>query len=283
MSGENEQVSRLTFRSSDNEVAWQKQLRDRYLSEGAPPIDLSIKSAVVRPVSRKLAEHIILKYEWLGTMSPTKYHYGVFFGAYCAGVCCVGTTASTGGTNTHAPFKIGRDELFILARGACVHWAPIGTNSKLVSWTCKLLRRDTKAKIIIAYSDTDAGEIGTIYQACNWICIGRGSSTRQWVAPNGRVYDAKHPANIRATQGKKHSRSEYVRLLREQGWKEQDSNPKYRYVYILDTSDKALINRVENMRQPYPKRADKATQDAPGLQPGKGGAEPTYPLENSHL
>lgn len=272
-------MSRLTFRDANTDIAWQKQLRDRYLSEGAPEVDLSLKSAVVRPVSRKMAEHIILKYEWLGTMSPTRYHYGIFFDRYCAGVCCVGGSAATGGTNVHMPFKIAQSELLILARGACVHWSPVGANSKLVAWTCKLLQHDTRAKVIIAYSDTDAGEIGTIYQSCNWVCIGRGSSTKQWVAPNGRVYDAKHPSNLRNSQGCKLPRSEYVKALRDKGWYEQDSNPKYRYVYVLDKSDKALVERVESMRQPYPKRADKATQSATGDQPENGGANPTYPLK----
>ena len=64
-------MSRLTFRNAAGDVAWQKQLRDHYEAEGVPPVPhLDIKRAVVRPVSRKLAEQIILKYEWLGTM-PT--------------------------------------------------------------------------------------------------------------------------------------------------------------------------------------------------------------------
>lgn len=249
-------MSRSTFRESRNDIAWQKQLRDRYLSEGVPADvpHLDIGRAIVRAVSRKLAEQVILKYEWLGTMSATKYHYGIFFGEYCAGVTCVGCSECTGGANNHELYKVEPKDFLILARGANVHWSPVGANSRLVAWTCKLLAKEKRGKILIAYSDTDAGEIGTIYQACNWSYIGVGASTEQWIAPNGRIYDAKHPSNIRARQGNKHPRSTYVKMLLDAGWTTQKTNPKHRYVYILDKTDKALIDRIENMRKPYPKR-----------------------------
>jgi hypothetical protein len=248
-------MSRLTFRDANEGIAWQKQLRDRYISDGTPSVaHLDVKKAVVRPIGKSLAKQIIYKYEWLGTMAPTSYHFGIFFGDYCAGVTCVGGSNCVGGTNVHSPFAIDRKELLILARGANVHWSPNGANSKLVAWTCKLLSKKNLGKILIAYSDTDAGEIGTIYQASNWIYIGRGSSTKQWVSPIGRVHDAKHPSNLRKRQGDKYPRSTYVKLLKEQGWYEQSTNPKHRYVFVLDKKDKALSKIVASMKQPYPKR-----------------------------
>lgn len=246
-------ASRLTFRDKVG-VCWQKQLRDKYLEEGIPPVPhLSVKRAMVRPVSRKLAEQIILKYEWLGTMAMTGYHYGLFFGKYCAGVCCYAAGAATGGVNSHKPFRVESFEFSVLARGACVHWAPRGSNSKLVSWSARLFADDTSAKVVIAYSDEDAGEIGTIYQACNWVYIGKGASTNQWIAPNGRVYDQKLPYDMKRKRGG--TRAQWCKVLKDAGWTEQPSNPKHRYVYSLDKSDKALTERVEAMRQPYPKRA----------------------------
>ena len=159
---------RLTFRDKANGRAWQKALRDEYLHEGTPDVDLRLKGAKVRRVSRKMAERVILKYEWLGTMGNSGLHYGIFFGDYCAGVCCVALNGSgTAGNTVHLQFGLQRSDVATLVRGACVHWAPSGSNSKLVSWTCRLLERDSAAKLVGAYSDSDAGEIGTIYQACN--------------------------------------------------------------------------------------------------------------------
>lgn len=213
---------------------------------------LSVKRARVRLVSRRLAEQIILKYEWLGTMAPTTWHYGIFFGNFCAGVTCVGRGVAVGGTNLHKPFSVDRSDLLVLARGANVHWSPLGANSKLVSWTCRLLAKDANAKLVIAYSDTDAGEIGTIYQACNWFYIGRGASTTQYVAPNGVIRDQKFVSN----HAKRNRVAWQVQrdALLNAGWKEQSTNPKYRYVYVLDRKDRILRERIEQMAQPYPKR-----------------------------
>lgn len=275
-------ASRSTFRSACEGVAWQKQLRDRYLAEGVPPVPhLDVKRAEVRPVSRRLAAQVILKYEWLGTMAQTRWHFGIFFGPFCAGVCCVGRNC-TGGAMSHELFKIASHELLVLARGACVHWAPPGTNSRLVSWTCRLLERARLGKILIAYSDTDAGEIGTIYQACNWTCIGRGASTRQWVAPNGRSFDQMRPRDLARDKGG--TRMQWVHALRAAGWREQPSNPKHRYVYVLDRTDRALVERVERMRQPYPKRpcAQSTAGGAPADQAGGGGSTPTCALVEAH-
>lgn len=238
---------------------------------------LDVGRAQVRPVGRHLAEQIILKYEWLGTMAKTGYHYGLFFGSYCAGVCCVAVGGGTAGVNAHKPFGIESGEMATLARGACVHWAPPGANSKLVAWTCRLLARDTKARLVIAYSDTDAGEIGTIYQACNWTYIGPGASTRQWIAPNGRVYDQKLPYNLKCRYGG--TRAQAVEVLRRAGWREQDSNPKHRYVMVLRREDRMLLRRVQAMALPYPKRAAGVESDAPAVQAGEGGASPTAALQ----
>ena len=254
MNGQGVAQSRSTFRNAAGDVAWQKQLRDRYESEGVPPVPhLEVKRAIVRPVSRGLAKQIILKYEWLGTLPNCNHFYGIFFGDYCAGVTCVGV--GVGGANVYAykEFKLNNQyEFAYLMRGANVHWSPTGANSKLVSWTCRLLPKQTGARLIIAYSDSDAGEIGTIYQACNWVFVGKGQSTQQWIAPNGRVFDQKYASNLGVKS--KVPRGSAVKWLLDAGWKTQLSNPKGRYVYVLDKSDKALIDRVERLRQPYPKR-----------------------------
>lgn len=247
-------MQRKTFRSAQDDVAWQKQLRDQFLSEGTPPVPhLDVKRAIVRAVSSEFAKQIIYKYEWLGTMANSTYHYGIFFGAFCAGVTCVAVATGTGGNNVPKMFNLDHHELATLTRGACVHWAPPNTNSKLVAYTCKLVGKASTAKLIIAYADTDAGEIGTIYQACGWNYIGRGSSTTQYISPNGRIYDQRNISHW----SKNHDVSwkEQRSKLLLGGWHEQDSNPKHRYVSILDRSDRALCRLVEKMTLPYPKRS----------------------------
>jgi hypothetical protein len=162
-------------------------------------------------------------------------------------------------------------------------------------------------RIVVAYADSDAGEIGTVYQAANWTYIGQGSrggtpeivapngrayngrrlgqvgQASQFVAPNGRVYDHKLPYSLRAQRGalKTVSWIAQKEALLAAGWAEQPSNPKHRYVCVLDRSDTALVERIERMRQPYPKRA-KQSSDAPADQAGEGGAAPTGTLQETH-
>jgi hypothetical protein len=231
-------AARFTFREPAGAVCWQRQLRDRYSSEGTPSVPhLDVRKAVVRPVSRKLAEQIILRYEWLGTMAPTSFHFGIFFGAYCAGVTCIGYSACTAGTTVHRQFMLRKRDVLTLARGACVHWAPPGANSRLVAWTARLLAKNRAGKILLAYSDTDAGEVGTIYQACNWVYAGCTSrpDEAQFISPSGVIRDSKFVGNHARKMGVTYSRlrAEMLGI----GWKAQSVNPKHRYVCVLDRSD----------------------------------------------
>lgn len=251
-----ERASRLTFRDKAQEKCYQRQVREQYEDEDPPPVPhLDVGRARVKRVTRDVAEPIILKYEWLGTLPHGLTHYyGIFFGPFCAGVTCIGVGCGGANLNAAKEWGLTQKEFAYLARGACVHWAPPNTNSKLISWTCRLLSKQSSAKLIIAYSDTDAGEIGTVYQASNWTCVGWGSSTNQWIAPNGRIYDQKLPSNLRARDGKKWPRQAYVRKLKREGWRRQKSNPKLRYVKVLDSSDRSLKRLVRKKAKEYPKR-----------------------------
>jgi hypothetical protein len=270
--------ARLTFRKQ-SPICWQKLRRDKFLPEGSPDTDLSIQNALVRPVSRKLARQIILKYEWLGTMfTNVDRCYGIFFGPYCGGV----TTFAVSGfalPSCSKMFGLTGSELAYLARGACVHWAPNGTNSKLISWSCRLESR-RGSKLVIAFADTDAGEIGTVYQASNWIYIGPGDVWRQWVSPIGRIWSFNSFTQRAKQQG--FSTDEFRKRMIAAGWKEQHTNKKHRYVYLLDKKDDRLSDLIESMRKPYPKRAGSDTSDTLANHAGKGGSLPT-PALPSHV
>ena len=269
--------SRLTFREKCPSVCWQKQLRDKYLDEGVPDVNLDLKKSFVRSVSRKTAEQIIYKYEWLGTMGAgVERSYGIFFGNYCAGVT---TFANSGAIPALVKtFHLTSPEVTYLTRGACTHWAPKGTNSKLISISC-LMEGKAGKKIVIAFADSDAGEVGTVYQASNWIYIGKGNSWFQWVSPFGKILSSNSVTKRRSNYDCR--MKDLERGLIATGWAKQWSNPKGRYVYILDKKDHALRKIVESMRQPYPKRKLRGgsdTVDTAGVHPAEGGSTPTPPL-----
>lgn len=232
------------------EAAWQRQLRDRYASESGPPIDLDLAKAIVRPISRRLAEQVILRYEWLGTLPNVRAYYGLFFGPYLAGATAIAVGNGTAGMMTARHYGVTQQELATLVRGACVHWAPPGSNSKLVAWSTRLLAREHPAKIVIAYADTEAGEIGTIYQACGWTYIGPGWTVDEFVSPSGAVVNKVYLSRWR----NRASIPETREALLAAGWRRQKSNPKLRYALVLDKADAALVARLRAMALPYPKR-----------------------------
>lgn len=153
----------------------QKQLTDSGGLFGYPK-DVNIKEAVLKETDYQTAKRIIEDYEWLGTMGTTQYHYGIYFDGVCAGVVCFGyfqAMNTNSGGHPYAPY-VGEkyaQQGIQLTRGACIYWAHEHSGSKLIAYGLKEMSRKGY-KYCIAFSDPEAGEIGTLYQATNWYFIG---------------------------------------------------------------------------------------------------------------
>lgn len=268
------------FRDNGTTVAWQKLLRDQVGNTTATGpwknVCVDLKAASVREVTKKQAERVILTYEWLGTMAPTTYHYGMFFGDVLGGVTCVGGHICIGGNPPFRQFGIDRSRLLFLARGACAHWTPPGSASKLIAWTTRLLERGSVGDVLLAYGDPEAGEIGTVYQACGWSYIGRTGGGHGWESPSMRRVHFKVICN--KARNARVPVTEYEKLLDDAGWKPYVISPKYRYAKALN---KSVARKIDAMALPYPKRDTRAAADVDGPDlPGQaGGAEPTRPLQ----
>jgi|TARA_Y100000310_G_C20662701_1_gene805661 hypothetical protein len=160
-------------------IAWQKQIRDRRARENADAdlfgqwwagIDKSIEAADVRPIDIPTARSVILDYEWLGTMPAVLWHcFGIYFQGHLGGVVCYGPEYSENlGVWDKYEFT---GKLILLSRGACVHWAPQHSASALIRRSMRLL--PGKYEVVTATVDAEAGEVGTIYQACGFFYVGQ--------------------------------------------------------------------------------------------------------------
>ena len=217
-------------------------------------LNLNLNKAKIKAVTIETAKAIILKYEWLGTMSNTTHHYGIFFDDICGGVVCYGNSC-TANFNVPKEFGLDTNELFILARGACCHWTPIGSASKLISKSLLLLKKEIPSvKVILAYSDIEAGEIGTVYQATNWYYIGKSDHI---------TYNFYHPQTKRRFDERmlhelkgqfRCSRGEMAEILKKYGYIKIPKPIKHKYIYILAThkEKKQILKKVTVY--PYPKR-----------------------------
>lgn len=271
-------------------ICWQKlvaeQARLEYEASGKPrfweDIDLDLKKSVVRPVSRAIAEKIILKYEWLGDMAITDTFYGIFFEEFCAGVICICSYGVYAGNGLI--FGIKDRYLSYFARGACTFWAPKGTASRLLSVATRLeAKRGQKA--CIAYSDPNAGEVGTVYQACNWYCLGRTAPSKAF--SNGKRHISDRTLSNFAGR-KKIKYSEAIDMFLQNGYELIRIPPKFRYGKILATGEegRAIYEKIKPLITPYPKREDifKQQHAAEGLAGGRlatseeGAFDSTLPL-----
>lgn len=115
------------------------------------------------------SEHkkFIERYEWLGTVgySP-KWIFTARVRGLLGGVVII--TEPNGYTDKINGKKIEAQ----VTRGATASWTPKNLGSKLVMFACNWMVQNTTKRIFFGYSDHEAGEIGTIYQACNFNYLG---------------------------------------------------------------------------------------------------------------
>jgi len=234
-------------------VCWQKILKDKGGRSGQlglwkPRLDLSPE---IRRVNYDTAKQIILDYEWLGSMGNTEISYGIFWGLHLGGVVCFGKT-----TGPHLARGVCGPEYekktCQLSRGACVWWSPPNTASRLIGGALRLLEKDTDYRIVVAFADPRAREIGTIYQATNWLYTGL-SKRRTEIGVEGRAlredfHSLGLPAHLKCKDG--------ITALGLRP-KVEIRPQKHRYIKLLGTykERKQLRAALRYPILPYPKRA----------------------------
>ena len=214
---------------ADPSKCYQRYIREMIAEHDQCPPLPNLRNAHVSQMSSRIAEKIILRFEWLGTMATgTVFSYGLWPSDKMhlvddlLGAVCFSKGSNRAALESVAPY----DRAMILARGACSMRAGRNGASFLISRACKKAARDHSITHFLAYSDSDAGECGTIYRALNWQCLGvseQGDKTTFKGPRNARIssYDFnKHGEwKFRAlgwdgTQGK-------YDFLRSLGWVEE--------------------------------------------------------------
>ncbi len=224
-------------------------------------INKSKSNANVKEIIREKALPIILKYEWLGTLPVNFIKFcGLYFDGALAGVTCF-VEVKFGGKYT-----LWNYPAVCLGRGACVHWCPKWGASYLIQKSLKILFSDKDPLYVVAFSDWKAGEIGTIYQACNWFYLGH-KGTKEWIDKNGKRYDINTPA-VRAVTGFQRKNNPNLRATKKQRKKEEQKmiNEGYKlvlgptrgkYATVVGKKNKTyreMVKLLKNNNKPYPKR-----------------------------
>jgi hypothetical protein len=157
-----------------------------------------------------------------------------------------------------------RNLAICLARGACVHWAHPHAASFLISRGCKLAELKFGWKIFYAYSDPTAGEIGTVYQACNWLYLGIGAGRS---AGRGRWrFFNRRECRWRGERAIRKRRLPLAALRSHPDWIPDFTPDKGRYVWVrgnaarkagacpgAEIPDAALYEAGPRQRPPWPR------------------------------
>lgn len=170
-------------------VCWQKLQRDRLLTEdiknGLPldtkASDFTLTQEKFTPEHRKFIE----RYEWLGTCGfGVRYVFTARYNGILGGVVMI---AEPNG------YQFDKKLEALVQRGACASWTPKNLGSRLVMFACRWMVDNSSKRIFTAYSDPEAGEIGTIYQACNFDYLGNTyGSSYHFKLPTGKLVSQRH-------------------------------------------------------------------------------------------
>ena len=231
-------------------VAWQYLRREQEAStddgdlfgrwwEG---IDISLERSQVRSVTAATAATIIMRYEWMASMPAVVLHcFGIYFDGVLGGAVVYSPEYAE---NLGVWDKYGyTGQIILLARGASAHWTPKNTASKLIQASLKML--PPRYEVVTATVDSEAGEVGTIYQACGWDYVGvmRSDNPLSATSTPQRTVGLVNGARVA-------SRS----LRRMDGWTRIPAMSKGRYFTFRGRNRKQHRQAIAALIRQYPKR-----------------------------
>ena len=244
----------------------------------------------------KEVKEFIERHEWLAKLPNRPTH------RFTARLKKNGTLAGTIIMATPNAFsnllgKENKDKEKLISRGACISWGPKNLGSWLIMSSIRWMVENTDFRYFTAYSDPEAKELGTIYQACNFTYLGQTSGTDR------QYFDPKSPHKGWFSSREFRKKSNYYKyasklgITKEQwkGWmkkyspnwdlippetkkaiKKEEENyrnscksrlvpPKHKYVYILGKSKKETkelkkmfaINSPKKVGLEYPRERGK--------------------------
>ncbi|MCL1857692.1 MAG: hypothetical protein FWF92_00460 [Oscillospiraceae bacterium] len=204
-------------------------------------------------INKTEAEVFYKKYEHLGNCGLGVWHYGYYVDGVLLSVVSFGTANFNPKRSFIGKIAAAHNVKIIqLTRGGTLYDAPSNTPSKVIALVLKAIMKRFGNTIIIAYSDTKFYEVGTIYQASNFLYLGCTNPKNQSnYIVNGKQYTGW---TIRKKYGTRNM-STLVNEL-ELNIKKITLSEKHQYVYI-NTSPlikKSIKNCLNYKIKAYPKR-----------------------------
>ena len=190
---------------------------------------------------------------------------------------------STGASaQLHKAFRVLRNEVCELVRVALAeHCAPV---TRIVAVALNKLRGVCPGlRLVVSFADPERGHVGGIYQAGNWIYVGRSSPGLYYRLPDGSLTHNRNLQGPKVFGGSpaKGIQAQWTAALRADlasgKIKRVVTAPKYKYLMPLDPE---MRKQIEPLAKPYPKKcAGSIENDAATAQVAEGGVIPTPALQ----
>jgi hypothetical protein len=147
--------------------------------------------------------------------------------------------------------KENRDKEKLIARGATSAIAFKHLGSALNAFAINWMSKNTEFRVFTAYSDPEAGELGTIYKSLNFIFLGSNFGTKIL------LFDPERPEKGWFSDREARKLSSYKRIAKKMGLQWQNSwslNGSIRWENMREDVALSLKTEVKNYIQKCEKR-----------------------------
>lgn len=201
----------------------------------------------IAKIEKSVAKDLIVKNHYSHKWTSCRYAIGLFDGDKLIGVAVYGFPVGRQTVKSITP-ELQNNEVLELTRLWLVDDAPKNSESYFLGRTFDWLRKNTKTKVLISYSDPMQGHVGTIYQATNWLYQGNNTMlVRGYLHEiNGELM---HPRKVVSLYGTIKT-ADILKI--DPGYKRVETMKKHRYIYIL-RDRKKVIASLKHKTMPYPK------------------------------
>lgn len=167
------------------------------------------------------------------------------------------------------PYNLRMTEICELTRIALTkHESPV---SRILSIALKFLKKSNPGlKLAISYADLEQGHHGGIYQATNWIYVGR-TKPDCFLRVKGKILHRKTVYDRYGNQGL--------------SWLQKNIDPKAeripdmgKHKYLMPLNEE-MARQIKSLTKPYPKRASSVESGTTSFQEVGGGESPTDALQ----
>lgn len=200
-------------------------------------------------IDKKVAKDLIIKNHYSHKWTSCRYAIGLFDGVQLVGVAVYGFPVGRQVIKSITP-NMNNCDVLELTRLWLRDEEPHNAESYFLGLTFEWLRKNTKIKVLISYSDPMYNHLGIIYQATNWLYQGNNMMLIKGFLHkiNG---ETMHPRSVVAKYGTIR-KEELIKV--DKNYERIEMKKKHRYLYILNKRDrKQIMSELKHPIISYPK------------------------------